>query len=148
MKSKKVQKNPVGPPTKYRKEYCEMVIEHMAQGFPFESFAGIVGVTKKTLYNWQDEHPEFEEAHQIGLAKNLLYLSKQGKEGLWNTQGEGARNLNFNTWRFMMKNMHQWRDTVPEEQKTEINVSNVPIEELEKEVLAGADLIKKRKSNG
>ena len=30
----------VGRPTDYKKEYCELLIEHMAAGFSFESFAG------------------------------------------------------------------------------------------------------------
>ena len=32
------ERNPVGRPTKYKPEYCEMLIEHMSEGLSFESF--------------------------------------------------------------------------------------------------------------
>lgn len=134
-----------GNPSQYKPEYCEMVIEHMRNGMPFESFASVVDVARATLYKWQDAHPEFKEAHSIGVSHHFHYMLKAAKEGQWNYQGEGSRNLNFPLWRFLMKNIHGYRDTIDAEQKTEVNVTGMTTEELEKIVTQAASDIKRKK---
>lgn len=54
-----------GRPSTYRPELCAQLIEHGKQGFSFESFAAVAGVTKKTLYNWLERFPEFVEAKEF-----------------------------------------------------------------------------------
>lgn len=61
--------NPEGRPSKYKPEYCQLLIDHMKTGMSFESFGAKVGTHWDTLYNWCKEHPEFIEAKKIG--KNL-----------------------------------------------------------------------------
>lgn len=132
----------VGNPIQYKPEYCDMLIEHMSNGLSFEAFAGAIGVCKKTLYNWMHNFPEFEKAREIAVSKHLLYMMKNATDGMWNTQGEGSRNLNFSVWRFVMKNIHGWRDTVDAEQKTEVNVSGMSDEDLKKIVIDAAEDLK------
>lgn len=57
--------------TQYKKEYCQLLIDHMSQGYSFGSFGGDIGVTRKTLYNWLKEFDEFREAKEIGYKKAL-----------------------------------------------------------------------------
>lgn len=66
---------PAGRPTKYKPEYCEMLIEHMAEGLSYEAFAGIVSVSYQTIYDWEI-HKEFLEAKEIGFSKCLLFWEK------------------------------------------------------------------------
>lgn len=63
-------------PSDYKEEYCEMLIDHMTQGLSFDTFAGVVSVTTKTLYNWLDAHPEFLHAKEIGHPKRNLFVEK------------------------------------------------------------------------
>lgn len=71
-----------GAPSKYKKEYCEQIIEffdidpyreieldkgrvqRIANKLPtFERFASNIGVVVNTLRNWADEFPEFLKAY-------------------------------------------------------------------------------------
>lgn len=69
----------------YKKEYCEMLLETMKEGYSFETFAYDIGVTKQTLYNWCTMFPEFAEAKAVGieasrkvLESNILRDAKKG----------------------------------------------------------------------
>ena len=44
------KKRKQGRPTKYDKKYDEMIIEHMAQGFSNQSFAGKIGIKTTTNF--------------------------------------------------------------------------------------------------
>ena len=58
MTTKKSKKRPIGRPSKYDSKYCDMLIEHMSEGLSFESFAGLIGTCKETIYEWTRKHPE------------------------------------------------------------------------------------------
>lgn len=76
---------PAGRPTLYKPEYCQMVIDHMAKGNSFWSFAADINVHFDTLSEWTKAHPEFSEAKKIGVAKLLKFdeeLNKAGSAGL------------------------------------------------------------------
>lgn len=70
-----------GQPTKYRPEYCEAVIKHMAEGNSFWSFAANVDVCFDTLSEWTKVHPEFSEAKRRGMAKLLAFDEKLARAG-------------------------------------------------------------------
>lgn len=74
-----------GQPTKYEPRFCDVLIEHMAGGLSFKTFAGIVRVTRKTLYNWSKAHADFKDAHDIGKSAHALYWETQGRDGLYDT---------------------------------------------------------------
>ena len=103
----------------------------MAQGFSFESFAGAVDASKKTLYNWEKEFPEFLHAKEIGWEKARIFWEKLGVSHIVNTSdsvshgkdgGEShSRSLNASVWIFNMKNRFpaEWRDRQEIDQKVE-----------------------------
>lgn len=62
-----------GRPTKYDKAFCEQAVAFLAHGYSVAALAGELGVSKQTLYNWQDEHPEFFDAVKRGQAKAALW---------------------------------------------------------------------------
>jgi hypothetical protein len=51
-----------------------MVIDHMSKGYSFESFGADVNCSRKTLYNWAEENPEFMDAKKVGEEKALKFL--------------------------------------------------------------------------
>lgn len=81
-----------GRPTKYDPAFCEVLLDHMAGGFSFESFAGVIGVSKQTLYNWLDtkEYGDFVDAKSRGEELCRLWWERLGIQGV---QGLGPRVL-------------------------------------------------------
>ena len=57
-----------GRPTSYRQEYCQRVIELMAEGRSLDGCAAMLGVHPDSLNEWQWVHPEFSVAVRAGRA--------------------------------------------------------------------------------
>ena len=95
-----------GRPTKYKEEYCQMLIDHMEKGFSFNSFAGIIRVNTDTLAEWRNKHKSFSDAQKLGRALSSLFWEKMGMAGA------AGRVPGFNaaTWIFNMKNRFGWKD--------------------------------------
>lgn len=72
-----------GRPSKYKPEYCELLIDHMSKGLSFESFAGVVGTCKQTIYNWTEEFPAFLDAKSQATAKCRLWWEEAGLSGMF-----------------------------------------------------------------
>jgi hypothetical protein len=70
-------KRPVGRPTAYRPEMCEQMVEAMAGGLSAEAAAAKVGVGARTLFAWQAQHPEFQQAIQEGRHRALLFWEER-----------------------------------------------------------------------
>jgi hypothetical protein len=51
----------------YKKEYCQMLIDHMSKGLSYESFAADIKCGHSTLYDWETRYPEFGEAKKQGF---------------------------------------------------------------------------------
>lgn len=60
-------------PTKYEPRYCEMIIDHMSEGYSAVSFAGKVGVVRSTINKWADDFPEFKEALDVAKSRALMF---------------------------------------------------------------------------
>lgn len=77
----------------------------MAQGLTFESFAGVIGINKDSLYEWAKRHPRFSEAQKKGEEAGRHVLEKIGISlALGKVKGSAA------VWIFMMKNRYKWKD--------------------------------------
>lgn len=117
-KSKKPPLRPMGRPSKYKPEFCDLLVDHMKKGLSFESFAGLdeVDVDVDTLYEWAKTHPDFSEAKGRGFSKRRLNLEKTGLEGQWNESestfnvGSSSRSFNAAVWKFQMVNACGWTD--------------------------------------
>jgi transposase len=114
-----------GRPTKYKKDYCLMLINHMREGLSYEAFGGVVGASKQTLYDWEKRHPEFIDAKRVGETQSLLYWEKVGRDGLYHEVIKDAdgctvnRSINATIWIFNMKNRFKWRDKSEDECRDE-----------------------------
>lgn len=97
---------PAGAPTLYNPKYCDQLIEHMAEGYSFESFGGLIDVCRDTLFEWAKVYPEFSDAKNRAYELNRLFWEKIGISIAKN--GEG----NPTAWIFNMKNRFrkEWRD--------------------------------------
>jgi hypothetical protein len=104
----------IGRPTDYRPEYCELLINHLAEGLSFESFAAVVDTCKQTIYTWLEKFPEFSAARANGNEKSRLYWERLGRDHILNSSivGVASKSLNATVWIFNMKNRFpdEWRD--------------------------------------
>lgn len=101
----------MGRPSSYDPAFCDALEDHFAQGFSYESFAGVVGVSKQTLYNWEQSHPEFLDAKKAHEAKSQLVWERRLNS--FATTGEG----NATAIIFGLKNRasDSWRDVKAQE---------------------------------
>ena len=110
----------MGADSKYKGKYCDDVILHMKDGLSFDSFAGKIGVSKKTLYNWCEMDPDFEEAKEIGQMMGLLYWETFGKDHVLNVSEKNgdssfSKSINATVWLSIMKNRFGWREKQADE---------------------------------
>lgn len=105
--SKPKPKGPGGRPTKYKPEYCDQLIEHMAKGYSFETFGAAVGVARSSVYEWL-KNQEFSDAKKEGLMQCQLFWERMGIGGATGR----IKGFNVGCWVFNMKNRFGWRDKV------------------------------------
>lgn len=128
-KVKAITKSEFGRPTKYQKKFCKMLIEHMAKGLSYESFAGYLGVNRSTIYEWE-KHEDFSDAKNLGIEASRYFWENAGINGLWVPEG-----VKFNSavWIFNMKNRLKWTDRVVEESENTIQTVRIELPKLGQE---------------
>lgn len=116
-----------GRPSKYKSEYCEKLIEHMAEGLSFESFAGVIGTCKQTIYGWTEKHDEFLDAKRKGTEKCRVFWEKLGID-----IARGKVPGNGRTWEVNVKNRfrNEWRDKHEISATVHVNHTTTPTPEL------------------
>lgn len=107
-----VKKNaPAGRPTKYKREYCDLVVEMMGQGLSLAAFCSEIKVGRDTVYNWAGQYPEFALACKTGKEaaqrwwEKLAMLIASGKNKDVDEKGKPTsqyKNANHGMVMFMM----------------------------------------------
>lgn len=98
--------NPPHRPSKYKAQYCGQLIDHMAGGLSFESFAGVIEVGRATVYRWLDDYEDFRDAKEKGEAKSLLFWERMGVDGSCGR----IKGFNAMSYQFNKKNRFNWKD--------------------------------------
>ena len=75
-------KRPVGRPTRYKPEFCELIIELAKQGSGWSEWAIACGVDRATLYYWGEEHPEFLTALSCAKIHEQAWWEREGRSGM------------------------------------------------------------------
>lgn len=115
---------PAGRPTKYRKEYCDEILDYFGRppyvevtrtnpktGMEYterqatdlptvERFASELGVAVSTVYQWTHEHPEFSEAFTRARQMQVDHLLQNGLHGHFR---EGLA-------KFMLTNLSEYQE--------------------------------------
>lgn len=141
MPKKSSKKHPGGRPSKYKPEYCEMLISHFKNGDSYTTFAATVDVDRDTLYEWETKYPEFSDAKKRGWAHYQKFWEDHGKSGLYNEtfkDNDGmtvSRSINSAVYIYNMKCRFpkDWRDI--QEVKAEVKNENAESEKVQ-ELLA------------
>ncbi|QOG21367.1 hypothetical protein [Bradyrhizobium sp. SEMIA] len=93
-----------GRPSEYRPEYCQLVIEKMREGISLGAFAGVVGVSRDTVYEWVKRHADFSDA---------VSRARAGQQLAWELKLLRSRKgAETSAAIFALKNIapDQWRD--------------------------------------
>ena len=111
----------MGAPTKYKPAYCKALATHFEDGYSYESFAGVVGVSKQTIYDWEKAYPDFLDAKKSNEGKSQFWWEKRLK--LFATDGDG----NATAIIFGLKNRApaSWRDKTETEHSGSINIGDI-----------------------
>lgn len=109
------RKPAMGRPSIYTKEFCPRVIAFMACGFSLAAFAGDIGVSRDTVYEWAESHPDFSDALKKARAARTLYWEKR-----LHVAGPDARAVIF-----ALRNScaEEWKND-PDESGVTVNVNN------------------------
>lgn len=104
---------PVGRPTKYKPEFCDMVIEFGKTGASKAEMALDLDIAMSTFDVWQNDIPEFMEAVKRAVSYSQGYWEKQGRLATFG----GVQGFNPTSFIFNMKNRFKedWRDVVKNE---------------------------------
>lgn len=120
----------MGRPTKYKRKYCNQLIEHMNKGYSFETFGAVIDVNPDTLFEWAKKHKDFSEAKHLAFNKCRLFWEKAGIEGMQNqTYRKGnvsiTKSLNAHIWSMNLRaRFKEWRNVDKPEVTTTENVAS------------------------
>jgi hypothetical protein len=79
-----------GRPSKYDSRYCEMLVEHMSGGASITSFAAEIDVSRSTITEWADNHPEFSVAVTRGKAKCAAWWERVARNNALTGNGNAT----------------------------------------------------------
>lgn len=91
---------PAGRPTKYKPEFCDLVIEVGEQGGWLCEMAEACDVHRNTFDFWIKEHPEFLEALTRAKQKAQAWFERTGREAMF------AEKFNSSLWQKQMSARH------------------------------------------
>lgn len=96
--------NPIGRPTKYREEMCDVVIKEMSEGASITEVCGELGIFKEAFYAWCKKYENFSNAVKKGRSLSKAWWMRQGRKNLDN------KDFSATLWYMNMKNRHKWTD--------------------------------------
>lgn len=110
----------MGTPNKYRVDFGNKAVEILSQGKSLAAVCAALDVSRQTLYEWRDTHPEFRDSLSIGIQKCQAYWEDIGMDGIVGNHEK----FSASPWIFTMKN--RFRDDYQEDkQEKTISVSIV-----------------------
>jgi len=93
----------------------------MGEGLTYSTFAGVVGVTRSTLYTWEKHYPEFKQAKELGQPALELFWERLNRSAAaGKLQGANSACLIFT-----LKNVRGWKDKIEQEINASIPVFEV-----------------------
>lgn len=133
--------NKLGRPTKYKPEFCQIVIDELKQGASIEELVAVLDVNKDTIYEWIKKHQDFSDAINIGVERSKAWWLKVGRAGAVN-----KTSVNPALWFMNMKNRFGWRDKLEHSGDKE-NPLSVDVSVIRSEILKDITKVKADKSN-
>lgn len=112
---------PAGRPSKYDDAYCAEIVDFCQDGSSISSFAASIGVSRSTITEWGNEHPEFSAAVKSAKTAVAAWYDKAARKTA--TDGGGNATLCI----FGLKNFdsEDFRDVQEQKLSGELTVNKV-----------------------
>jgi hypothetical protein len=108
--------------SKYKKSYCKKLLDLMAIGKINTEVCAQWKISEKTFYEWIDQHTDFKEAYEVGLASCESDWIKRGMEYM--EQGDMRKYKFFEL--LVKRKFPKWREKDPTvTNNTQINIGNM-----------------------
>jgi hypothetical protein len=118
MTKKKIElpKFVVGRPTKYKEEYCQVIIDLASEGALPIIWASKLMVAKQTLHDWRKSYPKFSYAYDVAKSLAEAHLSNRGLHGdpLDLNKAKFFLSASFNVSEVNKREVKQEINTMPE----------------------------------
>ena len=118
---------PAGRPTKYKPEFCDLVVEVGKKGGWICEMAEACDVHRSTFPEWEKEHPAFSAAFMRAKQKAQAWFETKGRTGL------EADKFNSALWAKQMSARHREEYTERREVDSTHNLSD-PLTDLIAEI--------------
>ena len=112
----KPAKRPVGRPSKYKPEFCEMIVNLAKTGAGWAEWALACEADRASLFRWAEEHEDFRTALSCAKLEEQAWWEKEGRAGM------RAEKFNALVWKVSMQ--ARFRDDYTERQATEVSGPN------------------------
>ena len=99
-----------GRPSDYLAEHCAAVVELGKQGKSLVQIASALDVTKQTLANWSDVHPEFFAAMTQARVHSQAWWENAGQDNLLLAPGQGTFNASVWSRSMAARFPEDWRE--------------------------------------
>lgn len=93
-----------GRPTKYKPEYCQLLVEQAALGKRPNQVAADLRIRRETFWEWGKEYPDFSNALALAHQIHECYMEEMAQENMF------SKDFNTRIWELIMKCQHKWRD--------------------------------------
>lgn len=108
-------------PTKYDPKFCDAAVTFLKDGYSVAAFAGSIGVSKSTIYQWIEIHPEFSDAIKQGQAAAILWWEDRARAIANGHDGNATITI------FGLKNRapDEWRDKTETEHSGGVKIDGI-----------------------
>lgn len=128
---KRLQMAKTGRPTKYKPEYCDLVVEMLSEGASLTEFrAAVGGISRETMSNWKQANPEFLDALNKADALGQAYWEKRLRTDLM-----FDNKINSPLVKLYFANRFNWHD----KQQTDVTSSDGSMQPTVVQIVAADD---------
>ncbi len=119
--------------SKYKPEFCEMLLEHCAEGRSIETFAAKINTVPEALMFWSNKYVDFEVCLRVAYWKSYAYWEDLVIEDT--KQIREFKVLEPTIFKMVMKNRYKWRDTTDDIMMMIGSLSDAELEDRAKKIL-------------
>ena len=108
---------------RYDPAHCDTALETLAEGHSLAGLAGKIGVDRRTITNWRNQYPEFDDACERGQMMAVYWWERQARNLAMTGEGNAATVI------FGLKNRapEDWRDKQEVEHSGGVSVTRVEL---------------------